>query len=327
MKTMRPFLSIILLLVTINPFLMAAVWRVNNTPGSSPDYTSIQAAHDASTTQNGDTLYVEGAQTSYGSLGCTKSLVIIGTGYFLNENPQTQANTVRSYIDYVYFYAGSQGSTISGISSANLYLYDSDIIIERCYIANQYAVQAMTSNLSNIIIRQNYLGYYQHTSTVYFPYDCSNILITNNIIIGYISSGTVFSGLILNNVINGGITTYNAVIKNNILASYGAFTNYNNTFTHNLDFSTSFGTQDGNQSNVNMSTVFVGTGSTDGYYQLKAGSPAIGAGENGIDCGVFGGAYPYVLSGMPSIPSIYYISVPSIPTNVLDVAIRAKNHQ
>ena len=52
-----------------------------------------------------------------------------------------------------------------------------------------------------------------------------------------------------------------------------------------------------------MTTVFKYTGSTDGRYKLKAGSPAIGYGVGGVDCGIYGGPEPYVLSGMPTVPA------------------------
>ena len=70
----------------------------------------------------------------------------------------------------------------------------------------------------------------------------------------------------------------------------------------------------GNQYNVNMANVFVDYNdtqgySTDGKWQLKTGSPAIGAGINGVDCGVFGGVNPYVLSGIPALPHIYEAAI------------------
>ncbi|HRZ78222.1 MAG TPA: hypothetical protein P5248_12680, partial [Bacteroidales bacterium] len=87
-------------------------------------------------------------------------------------------------------------------------------------------------------------------------------------------------------------------------------------------------TANGNQSNVSMANVFEGTTgtSTDGQWKLRTGSPAIGAGENGVDCGMYGGPFPYILSGMPNIPSVYYFLAPAIPSNTLDVAIKAKSH-
>jgi hypothetical protein len=36
-------------------------------------------------------------------------------------------------------------------------------------------------------------------------------------------------------------------------------------------------------------------------------SPGLGAGFGGTDCGIFGGAEPYVLSGIPPIPNDLFI--------------------
>lgn len=116
--------------------------------------------------------------------------------------------------------------------------------------------------------------------------------------------GSGFSGVVENNVIFGNMTVHNCTFANNILRD-GSFTSSNSLILHNIGNSMQFGNEDGNQSNVNINNVFVGVGSTDGRWQLKEGSPAIGTGVNGEDCGMFGGFRPYVLSGIPAIPSIY----------------------
>ena len=61
-----------------------------------------------------------------------------------------------------------------------------------------------------------------------------------------------------------------------------------------------------------MATVFVGSGSTDGQWQLAEDSPARETGHNNVDMGIFGGPTPYVLSGIPAIPTIYSFQAPSI---------------
>ena len=76
-----------------------------------------------------------------------------------------------------------------------------------------------------------------------------------------------------------------------------------------------------------MSTVFVGTGSTDGQWKLIAGSTAIGAGVNGEDCGMFGGSNSYVLSGLPAIPAIYFFTAPAEGGNQLPVKIKVKSNK
>lgn len=329
MKKITTLSALILCMFLVSIPATAAVWRVNNTFGSSAHYTNIQAAHDAATTVNGDTLYIEASSSSVGTLSLSKKLVIIGTGYFLPQNPQTQASPLASFVDYIYFQTGSEGSKVMGLTISYVYLYTSDIFITRCRLTySSYPIYGVAAGLSNIIITQNYIstGYWPYTA-IYFPYSASNILISNNYIEGGISTGTDFFGIFTNNVFYGYVSAYNSIFKNNILTA-GTFYNYNCSFTHNISADASFGNLNNNQENVSMASVFVGiTGnSTDGQWQLLTGSPAIGAGENGVDCGMFGGPFPYVLSGMPNIPSIYYLNAPAIPSNTIDVAIKAKSH-
>jgi hypothetical protein len=68
--------------------------------------------------------------------------------------------------------------------------------------------------------------------------------------------------------------------------------------------------------------------STDGQWQLKTGSPAIGAGLSGEDCGIFGGNTPYHLSGLPATPSIYLLSSPAASNGpTLPVTISVKTNK
>ena len=119
----------------------------------------------------------------------------------------------------------------------------------------------------------------------------------------------------------------NFTFANNIMVS-GSITRNNNVFYNNICNGTQFPIGNGNQQNVIMSGVFVGkTGnSTDCQWHLKEYSPALGAGNDGTDCGMFGGPSPYVLSGLPSIPSIYEITIPTTGDNLngINVTIKAK---
>lgn len=80
-----------------------------------------------------------------------------------------------------------------------------------------------------------------------------------------------------------------------------------------------------NQWLINQSTIFVGStnNSTDGQWQLLANSPAKSAGSDGSDCGMFGGATPYQLSGLPPIPVVYDIIGPDLQTGKVTVKARA----
>jgi hypothetical protein len=320
--------SLVMIFMIVAVQLNASVWRVNAAPGASAHYTTLQAAHDAVTTLNGDTIYLEGSAFSTGGLDCNKQLVILGSGYFLNENPQTQANVNPSTIDYyLNFNINSSGSKVMGCRfTYPTYIYASNITIERNYFVG-VNVYGYGTTMNNIKILRNYFQNSYYYNSINFPNTATNVLISNNYIGGAFSTGANFEGFITNNIFEGYITFYNATFTNNI-STYDYFYPYNSVFTYNIGNGTQFGTANGNQQNVTMANVFVGaTGyTTDSKWQLKAGSPAIGGGEGGVDCGMFAGSYPYILSGMPPIPAVYYYNAPGLPTNSINVSIKAKSH-
>jgi len=106
----------------------ATVWRVNNNPGVDADFNNLQTAINDAAVQPFDTLYVEGSNTSYGDIDIDKPLVLIGTGYFLNENDTTQANKNPSKISTVDFNSGSAGSVLKGFSFIYKKIYMSKLM-------------------------------------------------------------------------------------------------------------------------------------------------------------------------------------------------------
>jgi hypothetical protein len=54
----------------------------------------------------------------------------------------------------------------------------------------------------------------------------------------------------------------------------------------------------------------------------------LGAGFGGVDVGIFGGPEPYVLSGIPPIPTIYFLTAPAIgeKNTGLPVQIKVKSN-
>jgi len=307
----------------------ATVWRVNPTPNSSAHYSTLQAAHDAVTTVNYDTLYLEGSTFSAGGLNLTKKLIIIGNGYFLAENPETQFNLSPSIINsVVYCSVGCDGSKFIGCTFyTSVYLYTDNITFERNHFvySNNLAIYPQ-ANCSDILILDNYFETYYGYQSISFNQTHSNILVANNYFNGYVTVSANFSGIFANNIFYYPITIYNSTLVNNI--SLHSVTLTNCIVSYNIGNSTQFGNQNGNQQNVSQNDLFVGlTGnSTDGQWQLKVGSPAIGAGEGGTDIGMFGGEYPYILSGLPPIPAIYDLDAQSLPSNTLDVNLKAKSH-
>ncbi|MCD4819664.1 MAG: hypothetical protein K8S23_13330 [Candidatus Cloacimonetes bacterium] len=352
------FISLVIIGLTV--ICNATVWRLNNIPGVDADFiTNLQDAVDGVT--SGDTIYVEQSPFSYDGATISKQVILIGGGYWLTENDSTQASEEESEIGGLVFNPGSEGSIVSGFAIYHeltlfmITINTDNIIIERCFLyfgAKDYdniaPIMYINGNLNNITIRQNWMYYYNVSGAgvcIYFNGDSQNVLIKNNFISSNTSNlsggsirmeigSTVNSPQISNNIIEGEIHTFNCVYVNNILLGGNFYNGSGGIIANNLCNGTQFPDTDNNQQNVDMATVFVDHDLyIDNGYILAPGSPAIGAGFNGGDCGMFSNDYggvPYVLSGLPAIPAIYEIDFNStiFPSdeNTLEVNVKAKSH-
>ncbi len=314
--------------------------RVNNNPGIDADYTNLQDANDNSS--NGDTIYVEGSETAYPGADISHSVTIIGPGYFLSENPKTHANGLEAKFNGdINFNTGSAGSIITGCNLGyySISINENDISVIGCVVYD-VKLSKLSGVTENILVLQNYITNSIHSNSYNSP--ITNSIISNNIIEVYILISSPNSSMqIVNNVFGGkgsyafSIDCSNSTIQNNISTSSSAQIKVNagNTITNNILASNGTNTN-GNQYNVAMANVFVDHNglkgySTDGKWQLKAGSPAIGAGVGSVDCGAYGGVKPYVLSGLPDLPHIYEASIPSTANSNkgLKVTIKVKSGQ
>jgi hypothetical protein len=343
---MKQILLLTAAVLIVSTSCFAKIWRVNNNPGVSANFTSLQAAHDGAA--SGDTLYLESSPYTYGYLTSSKKLAVIGTGYFLDQNLNLQASALQARVDGMSLNAGSAGSSVEGLSfNGNaLYIYSNDVVVRRNHFSSfngaipdwGVGIIYIYNGASNIFITQNFAVIISNNAA------SSGILISNNYISSYAYAGDNTTGgclqlnantvaIIKNNIFRrGAVTVYNSNISNNIMHN-GTLGGTGNLVSNNIGNATQFGTADGNQQNVDMTTVFVGTGSNDGYYKLKVGSPAIGAGygstaQNPVDAGMFGGSTSYVLSGLPAIPSIYFFANQPVGSNSdpIDVQIKVKSN-
>ena len=153
-----------------------------------------------------------------------------------------------------------------------------------------------------------------------------NLEFTNNIIYTQCVLNSLSNTKVLfrNISVNIVATITNAYISNNIFTGTVNFVNC--TVKYNVATTNVLPPGDNNKNSVPVANIFLNTGSTDGAYRLVAGSPAVSAGEpiNGVtpDCGAFGTADPYRLSGIPSIPTIYALTVPaSVPSSATSMNI------
>lgn len=346
------YLGFLLAFVFIALAADARIWRINNNVGINADFTTFFDAVNSSTVVAGDTLYFEPSATDYqtNSINVAKRLVMIGPGYFLDPsntfspaNPGLQAATADARIGFFRLAAGAAGSKFIGLSIVGGVYFNatSDIVFERNIFGGYVQFEAGTVN--NVSFRKNFFygnAVGNSASVTITNFVCENNIFYNN---GHMSldkltgTGNIFRN---NSALNGanGFVLVNTYIANNIFGTYSAsvLTNStvkNNFFQMNQALS---GTATNNVVSQDMGVIFVAgtTGSFDSRLVLKAGSPAIGAGLTvgtvvSPNCGAYGGPDPYKLSGIPNIPTIYSLTVPtSIPsgTATMNVTLSTRNN-
>ena len=179
------------------------------------------------------------------------------------------------------------------------------LTVLQCFINNPNASNLIEGEFRNATIKNNIIinssvnsgGYYSSSTAIYNVHDseiANNYLAVNN---------TRYNREVLYNVTNSQI--YNNIIRhakdpNFIFANSDAVNNnsiYNNVITAAKDKYPNL-TDIVYLGSASMSSVFA-PGTSDAAYRLKEGSPAKGAGKDGADCGPYGGATPYVESGLP----------------------------
>lgn len=351
---MKQLLTVFFFCCVASSSVFAAIISVNNNPNTSADYSSFQAAVDAAS--SGDVIMVYGSGISYGIDTIDKPLVIIGPGYLLSANPNTQVNPTSAKFEGLLISSGASGSIITGLEITGTTVFNAAIKIEQTSNIIISRNNMTTGTLdheplqlhysSNIQILQNYINnnYAQYVHDAIVLWHSSGIIIKNNMIEAKykcIEINNTSSALFENNIIRarygGSVTSYNlldvdnSIFKNNILINTYSISGSNYSAQNNICTHSIFGTSGGNQANVALSTIFVSAAgsSPDGKWQLSASSPAIGAGVGGVDCGIFGGTEPYVLSGIPFVPNIYEINMPSSGTSSggINVNIKVRANQ
>ena len=365
---MKKFLLPFAAFIMCTTFAHSTIRRIGFflSPVTNVDYPSLQAAHDASNA--GDTILVLPLASVNGNI--SKPLVLIGPGYFLDStntnyvgNGSLQANTASN--EYggatLTFLAGSSGTVLQGLTLNLINFNDNNlsnnILIERCDIKGN---NFFNTNAGNITYQQcvieNYISTNGPSTPAFTVANLSflNCLFNNNI--GYASlqinftqsnytvNGTmancvvVSPGTVINTSAGAWLVT-NSVFNSGVQVFFvGYSTNVSNIiFIDNISLNSEYpfdntGSNSGNLVS-SFAKVFKLSGSYDGQWALAAGSPAIGTGQNGAastDIGIFGGQTPYVLSGIPPIPTIYTISSPdgvlgSGTTYTINLSTRSNN--
>lgn len=381
MKKQQLILSIamvVAILVSNVKVTFAEKWRVNllsNYNGTSlfgdnyggsvsnPVFKNIDQAQNAiayvnSGNRKNDTLYLEGCPSNlnYPTVYLIKPLVIIGTGYFLNLNPNTSNDQLESKINNFRFNTGSAGSKIIGVNFIQGMVINVDSIdVKRCYfspLGTSPSIDFSSNNLvHNINILQNFFDNTPNVPNSVFTINgnggVTDIRINFNIFKRplLVTAGTTTYTVLecINNTFDCPIIPslpsikmnclafHNNIVKTAIALDIGTtlanITNNSGSLSSQFDLSTIY-----NNKVVAMNALFVTPGtSTDGNYLLvsSGGGAPNWPGLNGGDRGAFGGIYPtirYALSGNAPIPVIYgIINYGNVtPSSGLPVTIQAK---
>lgn len=348
-------ISSLLLFIVVSSFsAQAKIWRVNNNPGVNADFSDVQSAINSSSVLANDTIHIEASSTNYNFITLNKSLVFLGVGYFLNPadptipgNADLQVATTGSRIGGISFNTGSQGSRFVGITFTGSVSFSGltgtvNISFEKCLFASGSALQPGGGNYSGLIVRKCFFdgSVISQSSGSLSDFICENNIFRGNSI--NVSAATGSNNIVRNNsfvTAGGSMVLNNCYVANNIFGYFGIISFTNCTVKNNLFQQTAAsqpvpGTATGNVFNVNMATVYVGTGSYDARYQIQPGSAADNAGVTvgavvSPDCGAYGGTDPYRLSGIPNVPSIYGLTAPnSFPagTDSMNVTISTRNN-
>lgn len=311
----------------------AKSWRINHDVTKGADFTSIKAAMDTTAVVDGDTLYLDPGCILQGDQTISKAITLVGTGWDFADKPYIPARLSNS------LYITAKATVVGVYVQGWIHPRCSGVVIDRCYCQCSIGPYGSDYVAQNVEIRSCYIGerivgsgetnmntsgwkvynscVVYHADYHYLVENFTNITFENCLLYNNRYSGYELFYRVDNSLIRNNIFFRNEDKKNIIL--YGCDNNsfYNNVLSADETFTA--GTNNICLNTGDIGQVVVNDGAAGGAWaQLKEGSPAIGAGEGGVDCGPFaeGSLYPFVVCGMPKdIPYFKEVSVPSQPTD------------
>ncbi|SMD44498.1 hypothetical protein SAMN00777080_3120 [Aquiflexum balticum DSM 16537] len=322
-------LSFVLFVSSISVF--AATRTVSNRPGDLAEFTSIQAAVDASA--DGDILLITGSATSYNDVTINKRLTLIGPG----ANPNFNGGASASISTLTFDSSQASNSVLLGldIGTVNISVSDCDAVqLKRnriSYILNSSSDQSRVPQ--NWLVEEcniNGSGIQNRVNDI----TTANWNIRNSYIVGPINmNGSIFS----NNVFYyffgvDWLIGRNHVITNSIFINItmGSLTDSsiaNSIFTINPNINLTTNSSSGNF--FETDPLFVSFSGNDLYnsdLSLQPSSVGINAGTDGTDIGLFGGK-GFLVSGLPGIPQVESLVIlnPNVPQNgTLNIKVDGK---
>jgi hypothetical protein len=233
---------LLLLIVIIIAFAFTAsakIWRVNNNPSLDGDVLQASTLFDNTNNATnpeaaaGDSIYFEPSATTYNGLTVNKAnIVIIGYGYFLSQNPGSQAMANNPKIGSITFDPSSTGSSVSGMEViSNVFVGAGNISVTRCLVSGLYV--SHQTNATGIRFDKCYITSIFGESGVAAAVTSITVAM-ENCIFSAVGDGNFISGVSLTNKVRG-------LFRNNVMnycAQFFGFNFYiaNNIFTYQTNF-------------------------------------------------------------------------------------------
>ena len=275
----------------------ARSWRINNDATKQPNFTTINAACSSDDVQNGDTLYLDPGTSLSETATISKQLTIIGCGYTGVTQPYGIATiqNLKIIVPNVKLLSLNVSSTVT--IKANY------ATIERCRI-NTITNDGSNCQYANIrncyVVHINGAGKSDY-STAFWIIENSIVFISNNYSIRNLYNATIRNNLILNSNASY-YCLYNIgnsqIVNNIIIHTKTAANTLSSVDTYMLNNNVLSSETRTDYNRYAATTAAVYTGDVQDYVLIDE-SPAAGYGQDGQDCGIFGGLYPYVKGGRP----------------------------
>ena len=318
-------ISVAVLLLATVCAASARSWQINNNPNHKADFVDINAAMASAEVVDGDTLYLGAGCVINTNQTISKRVTVIGTGWGYTDSPAAPA-----MIDADVYITANGAKLLSLYARGNAHVRASNVTLERCFI-NTNIYQDVNNTVDNVKILSCWTGLIYGQSDKSTKWEIRNTYVDASNAMGAIYY--LYNPVIENNFLSNRNTYIfrnckYSIVKNNIIFANGTTKGIivsdceNSVITYNVlplspDYESNYpGNVFINSMNHGVVVKNKGGAASTEKFQLIEGSPAIGAGEGGIDCGVLAGAYKFVPYGRPrNIPVIKKLVVPDSPTN------------
>ena len=331
----------------------AKSWRVCSKPEAKADFRSVAAAVASNSVFSGDTLYLEPGHYEESTVSITKKLVIIGPGYFFEENGIYAANPGEAVFGQGF--SMSKGVTVIGCKSNNNIFLSDSTTLDRCALYQGAWGNAISGGeVDNVMVKNcfifgniyysngngrgpSYNNIYQNNiihGRFFDEYNnCYSFIVRNNTIVdSFVSSNPIemvkafqnseiYNNIIINMTNEYRINVVNQVSDTIYYAHYAMQYYTTNNVHHNILSNSPNNNFLNCVFNASVEDVLIwnNANTLEEKYKHKTNGPAVGASVNGTTCGAYGqvnGGRAYQPAGIPQYrPYIYDAKIDDTPSN------------